>query len=105
MEIALDMDIDTNTVTLNMLRFASLLRLIGQPEIAKNYEDLAVNLRADSSVPAVSKAREWVSMTFRGTSGSLADQYVYKKDGSVDDVLNAEYEELLQKLTDFANGS
>jgi len=105
MEIALDMEIDTNTVTLDMLRFASLLRLIEQPEIAKNYEDLAGNLRTDSSAPAVSRAREWVSLTLRGTSGGLADQYVYKKDGSVDDALTAEYEELLQKLTDFANGS
>jgi len=98
------MGTDIDTLTLDMLRFASLLRIMELAKLAQNYEDLAVKLRADSSTKAVDEAREWVFGSFGQGSGSLSDRYVYKN-GSVDDVLNAEYEELLQKLTDFANGS
>lgn len=95
---------DMNTLTQDMDKFASLLRIMDLPELAQNYEDLAMRLRADSSTRAVTEAREWVARSFGRGSGSLSDRYVYR-DGSVDEVLNAEYEELLQKLTDFANGS
>jgi hypothetical protein len=104
MEIGLNMGTDIDTLTLDMLRFASLLRIMELAKLAQYYEDLAVKLRADSSTKAVDEAREWVFGSFGQGSGSVRDLYVYKN-GSVDDVLNAEYEELLQKLTDFANGS
>lgn len=104
MEIGLDVGTNIDTLTLDMLRFASLLRIVELPKLAQNYSDLAVKLRADSSTRAVNEAREWVSRSFGQGSSSLSDRYIYRN-GSVDDVLNAEYEELLQKLTDFANGS
>jgi hypothetical protein len=104
MEIGLDVGTNIDTLTLDMLRFASLLRIVELPKLAQNYSDLAVKLRADSSTRAVNEAREWVSRSFGQGSSGLSDRYVYRN-GSVDDVLNAEYEELLQKLTDFANGS
>ena len=96
---------EVQNISGNMNRFASLLRLMRQPQLAQNYESLAERLRADSSAQTVNDAREWVTMTFRGTSGSLTDQYIQKEDGAVDPILTKEYEELLQKLTDFANGS
>jgi hypothetical protein len=97
------MGADINTVTIEMLRFAGLLRLMSRSGLAQNYESLAVELRADPSPQTVSEAREFILDSFRGGMGGLTDIYVQKKDGSVDEVLNAEYESLLQKLTDFAN--
>ncbi|XAS63251.1 hypothetical protein VUN84_13210 [Micrococcaceae bacterium Sec5.8] len=105
MEIELDVATDIDALMLDMRRFAGLLRLIKQAKIAQNYEDLALQLQSDSSARTVDNARKCFSMTFMGTSGGLTDQYVYAEDGSVDDALSGEYEELLKKLTDFANGT
>lgn len=99
-----EMTTDVNALTLDMLKFAGLLRLISQPQLAQNYESLAVELRSDPSDQGVEDAREWVRTTLRGGSGGLGDVYVQKKDGSLDEVLDQEYQELLQRLTDFANG-
>lgn len=95
---------DANALTLDMLKFAGLLRLIRQPQLAQNYESLAVELRSDPSDEAVEDARDWVRAALRGGAGGLGDQYVQKKDGSRDDVLDQKYQEPLQRLTDFANG-
>ncbi|MBT2550977.1 hypothetical protein [Arthrobacter sp. ISL-65] len=98
------MTTDTNALTLDMLKFAGLLRLISQPQLAQNYESLAVELRSEPSDEAVEDARHWVRTTLRGGAGGLGDQYVLKKDGSLDDVLDQEYQGLLQKLSGFAYG-
>jgi hypothetical protein len=98
------MTTDVNALTLDMLKFAGLLRLIWQPQLAQNYESLAMELRSDPSEQGVEETREWVRTTLKGGSGSLGDRYVQKKDGSPDVVLNREYRDLLQKLTDFAIG-
>lgn len=74
------------------------------PGLAQNYAAKAMELRSDPSDQDVEEVREWVRLTLRGGSGGLGDLYVQKQDGSVDRFLNARYEELLQKLTDFANG-
>jgi hypothetical protein len=99
------MKTDVNSLTLDLLQFGSLLRVLRQPELAKNYETLALELRSDPSEQAVEDAREWVRTTLRGGSGGLSDIYVQKKDGSLDVVLNGLYEGLLNELTAFANGS
>jgi len=99
------MNTDVNSLTLDMLQFGSLLRVLRQAELAKNYETLALELRSDPSAHAVEDAREWVRRTLRGGSGGLGDIYVQKKDGSLDVVLNGLYEGLLNELTAFANGS
>jgi hypothetical protein len=98
------MNTDVNSLTLDMLQFGSLLRVLRQPELAKKYETLALELRSDPSEQAVEDAREWVRTTLRGGSGGLSDIYVQKKDGSLH-VLNGLYEGLLNELTAFANGS
>ena len=41
-----------------MLAFATLLRLVRLPELAWEYESLAMDLRTDGSAQAVEKARE-----------------------------------------------
>jgi hypothetical protein len=92
-------------VTLDMLAFATLLRLIGQPEFAQNYEALAVDLRTDDSAQAVTKAREWVRATLQSGPGRVDDQCLYKRDGSVDHYLSDWYDALRDRLGGFANGT
>ena len=104
MGIELVMELDINILTLDMLRFSGLLRLMNKFALAQNYESLAADLRADASPQAVKDVREFILDSFRGGMGGLTDLYVQKKDGSLDEVLNAEYERVLQKLTDFVNG-
>ena len=96
---------DVDAVSLDMLAFATLLRLIGQPELAQNYEALAVDLRADDSAQAVKKAREWVRPTLQSGPGRVDDQCVYKRDGSVDHYLSDWYDALRGRLGGFANGT
>lgn len=96
---------DVDTVTLDMLAFATLLRLIRQPELAQDYGAHAVDLRTDDSAQAVKKAREWVRPTLQSGPGRLDDQYVYKRDGSVDHYLSDWYEALRDRLGGFANGT
>jgi hypothetical protein len=90
-ETGLDMGTDIDTLTPDMFRFTSLLRIMELPQLAQNYENLEVKLRTDSSTRAVNEAREWVSRSFGKGSGSLSDRYAYRE-GSVDDDLNAEYD-------------
>jgi hypothetical protein len=66
------MNTDVNSLTLDMLQFGGLLRVPRQPELAKNYETLALELRFDPSELAVEDAREWVRTTLRGGSGGLS---------------------------------
>lgn len=99
------MKTDVNAWTLGMLQFGSLLRVMGEPEIAKNYETLALELRNDASEQAVEDAREWVRATLHGGSGGLRDLYVQKNDGSLDVVLQGQYQGLLQDMTAFSSGS
>lgn len=91
-------------LTEDMSRFAFILRVMGLSDLAQKYEQLAGKLRNDQSPDAVNQARAWVASSFGRGSGSLSDRYVYR-DGAIDEGLNAEYETLLQKLTDFANGA
>lgn len=86
----------------NMSRFASILKVMGLFELAHKYEQLSGKLRNDQSPETLKEARAWVASSFGRGSGSLSDRYVYR-DGVIDEALNAEYETLLQKLTDFAN--
>lgn len=88
----------------DMSRFAFILRVMGLSVLAQKYEELAGKLRNNQSPEAVKEARAWVASSFGRGSGSLSDRYVYW-DGAIDEALNAEYETLLQKLTDFANGA
>ncbi|KAD3633061.1 hypothetical protein GD627_09465 [Arthrobacter yangruifuii] len=91
-------------LTEDMSRFAFILRVMGLSDLAQKYEQLAGKLRNDQSREAVKEARGWVASSFGRGSSSLGDRYVYR-DGVIDEALNAEYETLLQKLTDFANGA
>jgi len=95
--------VDIVLLTKDMSRFADILRPMGLPELADKYEAQASDLRANRSSEAVSAARAWVARSFGRGVGSLSDRYV-SRNGAVDEALNAEYEELLQRLTDFANG-
>ncbi|MDK1327575.1 hypothetical protein [Arthrobacter sp. zg-Y1143] len=90
------------SLTDDMSRFASILRVMGLGPLAQKYEALAWQLRTDTSPGMVAEAREWVSGSFGRGVGSLSDRYVCR-DGAFDEELNAEYETLLQILTDFAN--
>lgn len=99
------MTTDINTLTFDMLKFATLLRVIQLPELAQNYESRALWLRwSDPASEDIEETRSWVRLTLKGGAGGLGDRYVHKRDGSVDDELNQEYWELLGKMTDFANG-
>jgi hypothetical protein len=99
------MTTDLNALTLDMLKFAMLLRAIRQPELARNYESTALELRwSDPSDQNVEDVRAWVRLTLRGGTGGLGDMYVQKKDGTVDAALNQEYWNLLKRMTDFASG-
>lgn len=89
-------------VASDMSRFAYLLSVMDLTELAQKYEALADKLRNDPSVEVVNEARVWVSRSFGRGSGSLSDRYLYTG-RSINEALNAEYEALLQKLTDFAN--
>lgn len=99
------MTTDINALTIDMLWFALLLRVIDLPNLAQNYESRALELRwSDPSGQDVEDTREWVRLTLKGGAGGLGDMYVHRRDGSVDDELDQEYWELLQKMTDFAHG-
>lgn len=92
----------TPIVANDMSRFAYLLSVMDLTELAQKYEALADKLRNDPSVEVVNEARVWVSSSFGRGNGSLSDRYLYTG-RSINEALNAEYEALLQKLTDFAN--
>lgn len=99
------MTTDIDALTLDMLQFSLLLKMINRPELAQNYERRALELRwSDTSEQDVENAREWVRLTLKGGAGGLGDMHVHKKDGSVDDDLDQECQHLLQKLTVFADG-
>ena len=94
-------------LSFDMFRFASLLRLVGLSELAQGYDDEAMKLRGEPSPHGVEKARGYVASTFRYSGwGSITDRYVGGRgaDGSVDEVLNDEYEELARKLGEFGGG-
>lgn len=91
-------------LTGDMSRFAFILRVMGLSDLALGYDEVAGKLRNDNSPEAVLEARAWVARSFGNGSGSLSDRYVYK-DGVIDESLNVEYEALLRRLTNFANGA
>lgn len=95
---------DVNALALDMLTFSGLLRIIRQPQLAENYEARAKYLLSNPAADDVEVIRAWVRLTLVGGAGGLGDRYVQKTDGSVDKVLTQQYMELLQKMTDFANG-
>ncbi len=96
------MKTDTEVLASDMMRFASLLRHLNQSVIAIKCEFLARALQNEPSEEAVEEVRLWLRASMKGGGGSLSDLYVQKA-GAVEEVLNAEYEELLQKFTDFVN--
>lgn len=95
-------DTDIAELITDMARFARLLDIVGFPESAAGCTGLAETLQEDASNSAISAAREWIKATFSGGMGGLRDRYVRKDDGSVDEPLNNEYEELCDKLVAFA---
>lgn len=96
------METDTEVLATDMMRFASLLRHMNLTVVALKYESLARALQSEASEEAVEEVRLWIRSSLKGGSGSLSNRYV-GKDGAVEEVLNAEYEKLLQKFTDFVN--
>jgi hypothetical protein len=98
------MNTDVHALTIDMLRFGALLQSMKISGLAQNYAAKAMELQSDSSDQNVEEVREWVRLTLKGGSGGLGDLYVHNQDGTVDQFLNDQYNELLQKLTDFANG-
>ncbi|MCQ1957539.1 hypothetical protein NNX39_13635 [Arthrobacter sp. zg-Y826] len=88
----------------DLSRFAFILSAMGLNELARKYEAVAEKLRTDPSSRTVAEAREWVLGSFGRGRGSLSDRYVYR-DGAFDEGLNAEYETLLRRLTDFAHNT
>jgi hypothetical protein len=99
------MTTDVNSLALDMLTFSGLLRIIRQPQLAENYEARAKYLLSNSAAEDVEETRAWVRLTLQGGAGGLGDRYVQKTDGAVDEVLNQQYQGLLQKMTDFALGA
>lgn len=99
------MTTDVNSLALDMLTFSGLLRIIRQPQSAENYEARAKYLLSNPAAEDVEETRAWVRLTLQGGAGGLGDRYVQKTDGAVDEVLNQQYQELLQKMTDFALGA
>ena len=96
---------EMEAVTLDMLAFATLLRLVRLPELAREYESLAMDLRTDGSAQAVEKAREWMLPTLQSGPGRLDDRYIQKRDGSVDRYLSDWYDALRDRLGGFACGT
>lgn len=98
------MTTDAISLALDMLTFSGMLRIIRQPQLAENYEARAKHFLSNPEAEDVDESRAWVRLTLQGGAGGLGDMYVQKADGSVDRVLTQQYMELLQKMTDFANG-
>lgn len=72
---------DINALTIDMLRFALLLRVIDLPNLAQNYESQTLKLRwSDPSSQDVEDAREWVRLTIKGGAGGLGDMFVHRRD-------------------------
>jgi hypothetical protein len=90
-------------VTLDMLAFGSLLRVLNQPTLAQRYEAMALDLRADPTEADVEAAREWVGPTLRGGAGSLNDSYV-QHHGKVDEYLDQWFQALMLRLGEFSRG-
>jgi hypothetical protein len=97
-----EMTTDVNSLALDMLTFSGLLRIIRQPQLAENYEARAKYLLSNPAAEDVEETRAWVRLTLQGGAGGLGDRFVQKTDGAVDEVLNQQYQELLQKMTAFA---
>lgn len=86
----------------DMMRFAFLLRHMDLVAVVLKCEAFARALQSEPTQESVEEVRLWLRGAMKGGSGSLSDRYV-QKEGAVDEVLNAEYEGLLQKFTDFVN--
>jgi hypothetical protein len=99
-----EMNTDTHALTIDMLRFSALLHSMNIAGLDRSYATKAMELQSDPSDQNVEDVREWVRLTLKGGSGGLGDRYVHNPDGTVNESLNTQYEELLQNLTDFANG-
>lgn len=97
-----EMKTDVYLLALDMLTFSGLLRIIRQPQLAENYEARAKYLLANPAAEDVEETRAWVRLTLQGGAGGLGDRYVQKTYGALDEGLNQQYQELLQKMTDFA---
>ncbi len=96
------MKTDTEVLAADMMRFASLLRHMHLSVVALKYESLGKALQSEPSEESAEEVRLWLRSSMKGGSGSLGDLYA-QKDGAVDKVLNAEYQELLHKFTTFVN--
>lgn len=103
-EVADPLVTNLHAVTLDMLAFASILRLIRQPTLAQRYEDMAMDLRANPTEADVEAAREWVGPTLEGGAGSLNDAYIHGRDGKVDEYLEQCFRALLLRLGEFSRG-
>jgi hypothetical protein len=91
-------------VTIDMLAFAMLWRVINRPEAAQRYEDMTMDLRTEASEDSVEAARQVMGESLRGGAGSLNDVVVHLRNGSPDHYLSEWYYTLHQRLWDFSVG-
>lgn len=91
---------DVEALTRDMLKFASLLKMVARPgpAVSIDFADRAIKLLADPSDEAMKEAREWLAAVFRHSgNNSIYDRYVVK-DGEISTPLSREYLELAHKL-------
>lgn len=98
---------DIDALTGDMLKFASLLKLVARPgpAVAVTFADYAVGLRDAPSVEAEKEVREWLFLVLRHTgNNSIFDRYVVK-DGEISTPLSREYLDVAGRLRQFGNPS
>ncbi len=91
-------------VTIDMLSFATLLRVVGQARAAQRYQDLAMELRTEATEESVEAARAEVCESLRGGTGSLNDVVVHKRDATPDRYLSDWYHAIKDRLWGFSVG-
>lgn len=102
-EVADPLATNLHAVTLDMLAFASILRVMRRPTLAQRYEAMALELRADPTEADVEAAREWVEQSLQGGTGSINDVYV-QHHGKVDEYLEQWFRAIMLRLGEFSRG-
>lgn len=81
--------------------FASLLRIMGVPELSMDYEKFGVQIQRNPIREVIDSVRQQIVELLQRTKSIVQNQLVYI-DGDVSSVLTAEYAHLFNSLVKFS---
>lgn len=88
-------------LTQDMFMFASLLRIMGVPELSMDYEKFGVQIQLNPVREVIDQVRQKIVELLKRTNSTVQNQLVYI-DGEVSGVLSAAYSYLFNNLVKFS---